>query len=151
MSSFMCCPETIYDVARCVVYMGMTQERYLGNDKSWSEVFNIERRDDRKTKINKIYKKLINLNILALKERYLAYEDEIGDIDRYDRPLVNTEFRPEYKIAMEVSCFIYQCSEGKASYTDEYDIVVECYDILCRDLVCMECRNREAELSRYWI
>lgn len=152
MSAFMCRPQTIYDVAECIVYFEKKLNEYFIDNKPWWIFFGITKGDNEREKISKIYRKLVNLNVHALTIRYGSSEADklVGDIEDYDIPDGKDSIEIGYDTAVKIKCFLYQCDEGAAVNMPEYKIVETCRSIMCEFLVEKEIWSHRDKWFKYW-
>ena len=120
MSSFLVSDKTINNIVT-----GLTSESWI-DCLMWEYPFKDIMKEDED--FNKFGKELINLNYLALNERYNQKIPEIN----FNFEFENSGIIQFYK---NLGCFLYQCSEGKAIKTKLYKDLKKIENALAQKIV----------------
>lgn len=123
MSSFMCCPETI------------------GNIASYMTTLALRNGEDGRHDVSRLFYDLYDMNVEALTTRYSAetVNDMIGDFKQYEESWLSlycyANVRPSFPLAQMFRCYLYQCSESYIPTRKLYKFVELCFNNVCLHLM----------------
>jgi hypothetical protein len=75
---------------------------------------------------------LAEMNVEALKERYPEMWNEMVEEFEYSTDKLSTKTNEEAQLYKSISCFLYQCSEGKVPSSDLYCLVERLHNRLAQ-------------------
>ena len=113
MSSFMCCPETLYTISGFLYNLAAIEELHKIDPKTIAkDLFSVQRKD--------IFSMLYNMNKKALIIRYeedpasemIGYEVDDGYAKARQNFEEDDELENPYLIMYKLDCYLYQCGEG---------------------------------------